>query len=247
VTKLVRCPSCRLLYRAPTDPPALHEALYQQDYSEGYTTDCPRREDLLALLENKFIGSERDYSSKIALMRALGVGSGARVLDYGASWGYGTWQLRASGYDTIGYELGRSRASYARTALGVPVHDTLEEIEGPFDLFFSSHVLEHISAIKALIRFAWAQLKSGGVFLAFTPNGCRQHTSLRANREEYRHIWGLAHPVLLDAEFYRHAFSGQPKLLCSSPYETESIRTWSRKSDLVLSLKGDELAVAVSK
>jgi hypothetical protein len=247
VTRLVRCPSCRLLYRAPTDPPALDEIFYQRDYSEGYTTDCPRREDLLAFLKNHFIGSERDYSSKIAVVRALGMGSGARVLDYGASWGYGTWQLRASGYDTIGYEINRSRARYARTALGVPVHDTIKELVGPFDLFFCSHVLEHISALKELIRFAVNLLKSGGVFLAFTPNGCQERTSLHVNREEYRHIWGLVHPVLLDEESYRYAFAGQPTLLCSSPYDIEGIRTWSRNSDLILSLKGDELAVAVWK
>jgi SAM-dependent methyltransferase len=246
-TRLVRCASCRLLYRAPTDPPELYEDFYQHDYREGYTTDCPSREDLQALLNNRFIGSQRDYSTKIAFIRALGVPGGARVLDYGASWGYGTWQLRESGYDTTGYEIGRPRARYAREIIGLPVYDSFEKIRGPFDVFFSSHVLEHITKLRDLISLALKLLRPNGVFLAFTPNGCRERTSQSENNEEYRHIWGLAHPVLIDAEFYHRAFAGRPKLLCTSPYNMDEIGAWNKRFDLALNLEGNELAVAVLK
>jgi len=243
----MRCSSCRLLFRAPTDPPRLHQRFYNRDYSEGYTTDCPSREALDALVKNRFIGSERDYSSKIDVVLALGVNPGARVLDYGASWGYGTWQLRDRGYDTVGYEIGRPRARYARAALAVPVHDSFDEINGLFDLVFCSHVLEHTSAPMDLVLCALSKLRPGGLFLAFTPNGCSQRTDQEANRHEYRHIWGLVHPILLDAEFYRFALARWPTLLCSSPYDTNQIRAWNRTSNAAFELGGDELAVTVVK
>lgn len=247
MTRLLRCRSCHLLFRTPTDPPSLTQVFYQEDYQQGYTTDCPSPEELQALIATEFVGSERDYSNKIAVMRSLGVREGARVLDYGASWGYGTWQLNRGGYQACGYEISRARARYAREKLRVPVYDALDQIEPGFDVFFSSHVLEHTTSPHSVIDLGFRLLRNGGLFLAFTPNGSREHTNLSANKDEYRHMWGLVHPIVLDDEFYANAFADRIKMVCSEPYELPLLELWDRKADGVHNLEGGELAVAVLK
>src|SRR5262249_48713421 len=128
VTRLVRCGSCKLLFRTPTDPPKFTDSFYQENYSRGFTTDYPAPEALARLVETSFVGSEKDIAGRIQVFNALGIQPGARVLDFGASWGYGTWQLRRAEFETVGYEIGRPRARYAREALKVPVVDAWSDV-----------------------------------------------------------------------------------------------------------------------
>lgn len=242
VTALVRCEKCRLLYRIPTDQPHASAAFYEEEYTSGFTTDCPSREELSRMLTEKFVGTPKDFSGRIRFLEALGVSPGARMLDFGASWGYGTWQLREAGFDVEGYEIGASRARYARECVGVQVHDQAEAIRGRFDVFFSCHVLEHLPDPTVAFRMAQEYLRPQGLFVAFTPNG----SSAYRNRDErrYHKHWGHVHPVYLDDEFYATAFAEAPKLLSSSPYDPEAIGRWNRTSDLTMDLSGWELAFA---
>lgn len=244
VTRLVRCRACKLLYRIPTDKAAHRDSFYQHAYQSGFTTDCPSPEALQALVATGFRGSAKDFSGRIAFITALGVKPGARVLDFGASWGYGTWQFQQAGFDVTGFEVARERARYARDMLRVPVEDALEKITGPYDLFFSSHVLEHVPNPRETIRHALTLLRHGGLFLAFTPNGSR--TRMAAAPQSYRKHWGRLHPQFLDEEFYEATVPNRPKLLCSDPYDLDEIRRWSRRTSVRLPLGGDELCAAIA-
>jgi 2-polyprenyl-3-methyl-5-hydroxy-6-metoxy-1,4-benzoquinol methylase len=240
ITELRRCESCRLLYRAPTTTKDENAAFYQEEYSQGFTTSVPSRPELDDLLRRGFRGTEKDYSPYVAVLNALGVGPGARLLDFGCSWGYGSWQLQRAGFRVTSFEISRPRCKFARDNLGLDAHAELGEISGPFDVVFSAHVLEHVPVVSEAIAVGRRLLRNGGWFVAFTPNGSH---SLRLRRPaEWMSLWGQVHPNFLDPEFYRHTF-GRGLLLASAPYDLDAIKRWSGAEACELDLGGDELLV----
>ena len=244
VTELVRCGACGLMYRLPTDPSQFGQRFYQHDYRQGFTSTCPTPEALAGLIASGFAGTVRDYTTRVAVLAALGVAKGARVLDYGASWGYGVWQLRASGYDAVGYEISQPRARYAREALALSVCDRTEDLAGGLDVFFSSHVIEHVPAPRDVFSLARRLLRSGGLFVAFTPNGSAARRAKPDQAHNVMRMWGLLHPIVLDDVFYSRVLPAEPKLLATSPYPLDSIRRWDQRTDLSADLSGNELLLA---
>lgn len=243
VTALVRCRECRVLYRMPTDPPQLNAEFYQEAYSSGFTTDCPDESTLARLKQTRFQGTPKDFAERIALLQALGVDRGQRVLDFGASWGYGTWQLSQAGLNVAGFEISRPRAQYAREMLGLNVVDPLENVPGPFDVVFTCHVLEHVPRPAEVFEWLPRVLKPGGLLVAITTNGSME--CMKTNPTRYHRGWGGIHPFYLDVEFYRAAFGSRPRLLASVPYDLAAIRQWDHVNTREFDLSGWELLCAV--
>jgi cyclopropane fatty-acyl-phospholipid synthase-like methyltransferase len=242
VTALARCRSCQLLYRIPRDADANAETFYQEEYVSGMTAECPSAEQLRQLFETRFRGTEKDFTQKIAITKALGVKPGSRILDYGASWGYGVWQFNQAGFDAAGYELSKSRSRYARESLNVVMHDDVEKISAPLDVFFSSHVLEHLLAPQSVFQLARRLVKPGGLFIAFTPNGSEDR--LRSDPKHYHRNWGAIHPLFFNDAFYSHIFKDRPHLIASNPYDISRIQSWNRSGAKTLDLTGSELLAA---
>jgi 2-polyprenyl-3-methyl-5-hydroxy-6-metoxy-1,4-benzoquinol methylase len=233
------------MYRLPTDPPQFGQQFYQREYRQGFTSTCPTPDALAGLIATGFEGTDRDYTTRIAVLHALGVANGATVLDYGASWGYGVWQLRASGYNAVGYEISCPRARYAREVLAVSVFDQTADLAGGLDVFFSSHVIEHVPTPRDVFSLARRLVRSGGLFVAFTPNGSAARRAKPDQADNMMRMWGHLHPIVLDNVFYSRVFPAEPKLFASSPYALDSIRRWDRRTDLSGDLSGDELLLAV--
>jgi 2-polyprenyl-3-methyl-5-hydroxy-6-metoxy-1,4-benzoquinol methylase len=241
LTALRRCGSCDLLFRTPTSDARESARFYQHAYAQGFTTLMPTPAELAELMRAGFRGTEKDYSSNIDVLHALGCRAGARLFDYGCSWGYGSWQLMRAGYDVCAFEISVPRADYARASLGVDVHSTLDAVRGPFDVFFSSHVLEHVPSVSDAIRLAKRVLRPGGWFVALTPNGSDAYRAV--SRESWMKSWGLVHPNLLDDRFYARAFEDVPLLLASTPHDLPAIARWAAdpRTSVVLDLRGAEL------
>lgn len=243
VSQLRRCHGCGLLFRAPTATAEENAAFYQEKYSQGFTTECPDGQELARLKACRFAGTEKDYSTYLGVLAALGVSPSARILDFGCSWGYGSWQLRERGYRVTSFEISKPRCRYAREKLGLDAHDSLEAIEGrDFDVFFSAHVLEHVPSVSAALEFARSRVKPGGLFVAFTPNGSDPFR--RRDPHAWRQLWSMVHPNFLDDVFYRKTFR-QP-LLASTPYDCDRIRSaWGNpEAKAEFPLDGLELLVA---
>lgn len=224
VTELRRCVTCALMFRAPTTTAEESASFYQSRYQQGFTTTMPDDASLGALLREGFRGSAKDFTPYLQVLAALGVAPGARLFDFGCSWGYGSWQFARAGYDTQAYEISEPRRSFARARLGVDTVEHLDEARRPFDVFFSAHVLEHVPSVSAVIAGARRLLRPGGLFVAFTPNGSRPHRS--ANRA-WSKAWGLVHPNLLDDGFYAVAFPTGPLWLGSDPYDHAALSRWA--------------------
>ena len=247
VTALRRCLNCRLLFRTPTTSDEENRRFYQREYTENFTM-VPDRQQLEDLLETSFVVSHgRNYniSHYINILNAFGHKTGNRLLDFGCSWGYNSWQLQKAGYQVQGYDISKARSAYAREHLGVDVVCSLEKIQGPFDIFFCVNVIEHVPSVSGMIALAWSVLKPGGLFLTMTCNGSDE--SRRIDPERWRKWWGHVHPQLLDDAFYERTFSSHCYLLASNPYDMEAIRSWDGTSSRKLDVGGPELLIAVRR
>lgn len=242
VTALKRCGNCNLMYRAPTSTESEFEKFYQSAYTEGFTTDMPSDTELSRLLSNNFSGTDRDYTGYISILKALG-GYGATVIDYGCSWGYGSYQIKKAGFTVTGFEISKPRCDFAKNKLRIDAYSDISEIKEPADIFFSSHVLEHIANVNSVIELAKKLVKTNGYFVAITPNGSNSYR--KADPDSWQSCWGFVHPLHLDDIYYKSNFKDYPMLLDSSPFDCSSINNWIQKNNQptmnILNLSGGEL------
>ncbi len=251
ILSLARCSACGLLYRLPTDEPQNVEEYYQGEYADPTITEIPDAAELESLVADRF-KSKFNRSEQVGLVRhILGEGS-FKVLDYGCSWGYASWQFLHAGFEVEGFEIGRQRAEHARSWLGIPVFSDLSQLGGSYDLVFSCHVFEHVPQLKATLDKLVHVLKPGGYLLAITPNG-----SVEARNHDpaiWHKLWGNRHPIFLDhaywfnyfkdwpkMSFSRHAFKGARSL----PYDSISDAMMQQSS--LLDMTGDELYLIARK
>jgi SAM-dependent methyltransferase len=253
VTQLRRCGSCSLIYRTPTSSSADNEVFYQNEYVEGFTTDCPSLEELKAWKESNFIDTEKSFAHYLRVLRELDARPGIKLLDYGCSWGYGSYQFSQAGYEVDSFEISRPRAAYAKQYLDVRIRSLSELKEGSYDIFFSSHVIEHVPNVSEMLELGMRMLRPGGWFVAFTPNGSSLFRQ-RAPRD-WHLMWGQVHPQLIDEQFLRNFFPGRNMLLHSAPLcafhqeeHINGVKEWiAHPSNQPVSLNHIELCFAIQK
>lgn len=221
----------------------MHE-FYQEQYTQpGLTTDLPTPDELARLLDANFKGSGKDFSAAIRFLRALGVQDGARLLDYGSNWGYGAYQYAKAGFDTQAFEISKARAQYGEN-LGIEIATRLSDIEGDFDVCFSSHVLEHVPDPAASIQEQLDRTRKGGIVVATTPNGSAARH--KADRYHFDKNWGQVHPVLLSDIFVKNVAGDQPYFITSGTNFPTSF-SWSPNEQLVEDTSGSDLFFAIVK
>src|SRR5690606_13167861 len=93
VTALRRCSSCSILFRTPTDTPVEATKFYNEAYTQGPTTYRPTLEQLEIMKAYRFSNQNSDYAYLAGLLFQHRVARGARLFDYGCSWGYGSYLL----------------------------------------------------------------------------------------------------------------------------------------------------------
>jgi SAM-dependent methyltransferase len=219
LTSLRRCGRCKLQFRAPTDDPSSNLEFYENEYCSGITTDMPSDDTLAKLIRDNFDG-EKSWAYYNDVLRRLGLPSGARIFDFGCSWGYGSYQLSKAGYSVLAFEVAPTRRRFAEEKLCVATVPDMDKavidpvLVGTFDCFFSSHVLEHVPSPSKVVRFADSLLRSGGLFVSFTPNGSE---AARLSHPQWDRLWGEVHPNFIDDCFLDHAFHKWPRIAASSP------------------------------
>ncbi len=247
ITQLRRCSQCQLLFRTPTDDPKLNETFYESEYTQGFTTDIPTDVELDKLKETAFAGHEKDFSGYVAILQKLGLKPGAKLFDFGCSWGYGSYQFSQAGYDVTSFEVAPTRRRYAKEKLGVMVVDNMDDavgaLAGQFDCFFSSHVIEHVPSPAQSFAYAFRLLKSDGLFVSFTPNGNRDSKDAAVN---WSKLWGEVHPNLIDDVFLNKSFVESPRCINSSPIK-EAHLPETAEMERLGQLGGDELFFAARR
>lgn len=248
VTSLHRCQECQVLFRIPATTPEENQRYYQVQYQQGGTTSLPPKEELDALKSRDFAGwVENSYTRFVDLLVALGVTPGRRVLDYGCSWGYGTWVFTQAGFDAVGYDISVPRCAFGIENLGVQLTTSRVELGEGYDVFFSSHVLEHVPSPQEAIRLAFEVLKPNGLFVAVTPNGSSDRR--RASPNTWHKAWGMVHPCMIDDIFYNKHFAASPRVIASTPFPLEQLASIDLKPGVIetFDLKGEELLLVARK
>lgn len=244
VIELRACPSCGLRFRWPKPEPEQLTDYYQEDYDREETTDLPDDAALKHLTDTGFRGAGiNDMSERIGVLSRQRPGGTA--LDFGCSWGYGAWQLRAAGYDVTGFEISRKRAGYGRDRLGLDIIDDPARLaalpDGSLDIVFTSHVLEHLPDLKDPFALFQRLLKQDGLLIAFVPNGGGR--SARELGCGWDPLIDQDHVLALDAGFMaRHLpeYGFAPPHFNTDPYD----RPFRGADD---ELPGDELCIVAEK
>ena len=214
VVTLRRCDDCKLMFRTPVDLPEEAAAFYQEDYTQGTTTEVPPLDELAKLRARNFADTERTYAHYVAIVKALGLGEGARLFDFGCSWGYGSYQFAQAGFAVDSYEISVPRRRYAVANLGVHAYDAFPPPPAePYDVFFSAHVLEHVPSPTEIITQALAMVRPGGFVVTVVPNGGDRYKA--EHQASWLALWGQVHPNFLDDVYVRHNFGRLPTMMTS--------------------------------
>lgn len=246
--ELLRCETCHLSYRWPYETLEEMERFYQRSYRQpGLTTDLPDAEMLKALLESQFSGTAKDFSRVLHLLEILSISRDARILDFGANWGYGVWQFEKAGFKAVGYEVSKPRAEFSKE-LGVEVLSEWSDVQRyePFDVVFSSHVLEHTPNPSDAIRKKLSVVRPGGLFIAYFPNGSREFQA--RDIKAFHRLWGWVHPVMLGQSFIQYVLADHPCGIgahCAG--DLDALRTWDRRTNWLGTLDSSELLVVCKR
>lgn len=232
------------MFRYPKETMEYNEQYYQDDYDEGITTQMPPIETLNEWKQKGFKGSPRDFSTQVSIVQA--VAPSGKLLDFGASWGYASYQFMLAGYDTIGYEVSRPRARYAHDHLGVKMLSSMRELSAQtetYDVIFTSHVLEHCPNLREILDTFFRVLKSEGKLVALVPN-------CKSQRQIMGMGFGMHHIFALNQEFFAknlptHGFKSL--FFASSPYAQPEFWDRLRRLKSMDVVEGDELLVVATK
>lgn len=199
VTSLYRCAACELMFRVPKPTPEECHEFYQDEYEQGFTTDCPSPHELKKMKDSSFAGTPKDYAGYIDVLRSIPLPRGSTILDFGCSWGYGSWQIARAGYKVYSFEVSRPRARYAAEMLGCKLCSP-ENLPEKVDCLFSSHVIEHLTNPRQVWEVARNVVKPGGIVVHFLPNGDPSRERVDMN---YHKHWGQVHPLLISPRSLR--------------------------------------------
>lgn len=232
------CRECGIGYRYPAEDETTMKNFYQKGYSQaGLTTDLPSDKELRALLKTGFKGSPKDFTHAIEFFKVLGINPGSDVLDFGANWGYTSYQFKQAGYRATSYEISQPRAEFG-SKLGLKIESDLAAISKVFDVVFSSHVLEHVPDPAAALKAQMARTRPGGFVVGITPNGSRAR--LNTHPKEYNGHWGKVHPVLLTDEFVADIAKEHPYFIGSTIRFPSSL-DWDRQGQTLADVTGAHL------
>ncbi len=179
--RLVRCPSCSLIYANPV-PAEYASGKYYSETAGGYYLSPAKLESDYAPVR---------FERELKLFRShcpRGL-----VLDVGCSSGAFLYQLKsrfAGSYDLLGTDASGPALDYAESrGLKVARGDFLETDLGArtFDAVTLWAVLEHLADPKAFLEHAWSLLKPGGLCFVLVPN--MQSLAARLLGIRYRYIY----------------------------------------------------------
>jgi 2-polyprenyl-3-methyl-5-hydroxy-6-metoxy-1,4-benzoquinol methylase len=201
--ELWECTQCHLRFRYPkqTDD---RQGYYSGQYNHERTT-LPTNENLATFRQNGFGGTPYDSTDRVHIAQLLALAASSnRVLDYGCSWGFRTWQLAQAGLDALGFDISTTHTDFGRKTLGLNLMSSKEELSRfrySVGVFFSVFVLEHLPTPRYAFNLIDDLLGPGGYTAIFVPNGSPNIVQL-VGQAKYRSFWHRNHPLLYTYEFF---------------------------------------------
>jgi 2-polyprenyl-3-methyl-5-hydroxy-6-metoxy-1,4-benzoquinol methylase len=195
--KIKQCNHCKLFFTSPIYQPSLSSELYDRIYSaEGSTTKMPLPEQLTALKEENFKGSDKYFGDRIQALTQYT--DGRNLLEIGSSWGYFLYQAKMQGFDVTGIELSDTRRQYGVDNLSVNVLKNISDLGSQkFDLVYTSHTLEHFTDLSTIFAEIATHLEEGGKLILEVPN-----FDLFSFGSSTLSIIGAIHPIGFASDFF---------------------------------------------
>lgn len=166
--RVVRCRHCSLTYLNPRPSDAVISGLYDTEYF----TSGPTYNDYVATHRKYAPIFARLYTKRLANMRRF-VPPGGKVLEIGSAYGFWLKYLANHGYEVEGVEIAVDAAEFARSKLGLTVHNsTLISAALPdktYDCVFMLDVLEHLPHPEQELAEVRRILAPGGVLYIQCP------------------------------------------------------------------------------
>ncbi len=219
---------------------------YQKSYSHDYPAHQPPSQSALAkLLRTGFVADpEKNFTRYIEVLKAVGLKSGDAVLDFGCSWGFGSWQFRQAGFNVYSLEVSQPRADYARSNLNCRVVSDVSQIPERIQCVFSSHVIEHLPDPTLIWDAAEKILGEDGKMVIFCPNGEPAREAL-IGRRQYGYLWPQVHPMVITPKFMRSVSRARGFSACcfSTPYDLAAIANSTEPPHLI----GEELCLVARR
>ena len=243
ITTLVECTNCFLRYRIPKDKLSYLQKFYQSEYkvANQLMTTFPTPAELKVLKDSNFKGI-RDYYMEV--IKKIVKSKDLKIIDYGCSWGYFVYKMKNIGLDSAGFELSKIRSKYGEDNLGIKIYTQDAEIRNGNDIFFSSHVIEHILNLNEHFSLVKEKLSSDGFMVSFCPNGSEEFRN--RNPLLYDQTWGNLHPNYISIPFLQSVFSKHPYAIFTGDdnFDLQKIANWDEKSQYVDDYKeGYELLI----
>lgn len=158
---LYRCGDCATVYLHPMPDEAALAALYTDAYDgalSGYFSKVDKK-------------LRRSRARMKRLARRV---PGGRFLDVGCNGGFMVEAARERGFDAHGVELDPVSLRYAREHYPANAYfeGRIEDYapDTPFDLIYSSEVIEHVPEVSDFVAAIARLLKPGGMFYVTTPD-----------------------------------------------------------------------------
>lgn len=247
LSRLFECESCGLYFRHPLENVTSNRNFYQSQYqqADGITTFLPEEGKDLEKVKADIINNPENPKNAQRIRRIFEAlfpnQQNISVVDYGASWGYITWQLKSYGLKVQSYEISRPRAAYGNAYLGLDIQMEENVLHGGNHIFFSSHVIEHVPVVSKMLEMADKLVYTDGFIVTLCPNGSPEYR--KKDPSGFHLAWGQVHPNYLNANFFQKYYSGRPLFIATTPFDMKALQGWNQKSHFIGELSGSELLV----
>ncbi len=246
VTRLLECQECHLKFRHPYEAVQSNKEFYQKEYKEEdqLTTNLPNKEEIEIIKSPDYVFEPNKNADRFFPLfnHLLNGNKNGSIIDYGSSWGYISHQFKKEGYNVQSFEISEYRAKFGNENLNLNIVSNIDQLEPGADLFFSSHVIEHVPSIQAMVDTAKKLVKKGGYFVCLCPNGSDQYQKLQP--ESFHAAWGKVHPNFLNEKYFANLFKENDFYLGTTPIRLDEIKAW-KSGQVVTNIDVIELILVV--
>ncbi|MDZ8188203.1 MAG: methyltransferase domain-containing protein [Nostoc sp. ChiSLP02] len=199
LVEVKQCCSCKLCFTSPIYQPLLTSSLYDYFYSaEGSITRLPSNDELIALKNNCFQGSDKYFGDRLKAIKLLS--PEGNLLELGSSWGYFLYQAQQYGFKVTGLEISEPRRLFGIQNLGVEIVENINKLDCRlFDIVYTAHTLEHFTDLSTIFKDIYLLLNSKGLLLIEVPNF--DYTKFG---KQSLSIIGAVHPLGFSSEFFEN-------------------------------------------
>ena len=186
--QLVSCKRCEFTLTNP-QPETFEISRYYE--SDAYISHSDKSRSIIAMLYKLSRAYTLKWKYKLITKHAH---PGAKsILDYGCGTGKFLNECLKHGLKASGVEPSNNARNLAKSNTNATVEETIERIDGSFDIITLWHVLEHVADLRETISFLKHRLNKNGTIFIAVPNlrslDAKIYGQYWAAYDVPRHLW----------------------------------------------------------